>query len=356
MSRRPAKTRRDFLKDAARAAGAASLAGLAGCFPDVGGRWPTVTEACLGESRPVPEALAGKVSEVFCEASVVTKPRYELQVEQVRPMLDAALGGLAPSVSELWRQVVPEFDASTRVGIKVNCLNSSVPTSAPLVKALCDVLVEQAGVSRDRILVWDRRTDELKRCGFTSEALGGVAVQGTLESMDDASGPGYGDPICGAVAGKTPRLSRILTDLTDVTINVPVLKTHGVSGVTAAFKNIYGIIDIPASYHSNLVQTLPVLYALPPIRNAMRLHVLDAYQAIVTGGTSDPPDTVVKTIAVSADPLALDQYSLDLANQLRKAKNIAKLGPVDDKVTGWLQGAAKLGLGKLEYQVARMTL
>ncbi|MGC4115050.1 MAG: DUF362 domain-containing protein [Myxococcales bacterium] len=355
MTRPDAKTRRQFLKDAARAAGAASLAGVAGCFPDVGGHWPRVTEACLGESPEVPAALVGKVSEVFCEASVITKPRYALQEAHVRPMLEAALLGLAPSV-ELWRQLFPEYGSSTRIGIKVNCLNASCPTSAPLVKALVEILVETLGVSLEQIIVWDRRADELKRCGFSSATVGGAQVLGTVQSPDDESGPGYGEPICGAIAGKTPRLSRILTELTDVTINVPVLKTHDVSGVTAAFKNIYGLIDIPAAYHKNLVQTLPLLYALPPISRSMRLHVLDAYQAIVTGGTSDPPDTVVKTIAVAADPLALDSYSLDKANALREARNMEKLGPVDSTLTGWLEGAAKLRLGKLEYVLDQRTL
>lgn len=356
MTRRTGTSRRDFLKGAAQVAGAASVAGLAACFPDVGGQWPHVTEACLDEGGPAPLPGASRVCAVYCEASAVTKPRYELQAGQVRPMLEAALGGLAATLPDLWKQVFPDYSDATRIGIKVNCLNSSCPTSMPVAKALIDVLVETLGIGTDRIVVWDRRGDELTRCGFTSEALCGVRVLGTITSLDDRSGPGYGDPICGAVAGKTPRLSRILTDLTDVTINVPVLKTHDVSGVTAAFKNIYGIIDNPADYHDNLVDTLPVLFALPPIRKLMRLHVLDAFRVIVAGGTSDPPDTVAKTLAASADPLALDNYSLALANELRAAKNIEKLGPVKSDFTGWLQGAFDLGLGTLDYELVRRTL
>lgn len=353
MAPRDAKTRREFLEYAVRAAGAASVAGIAGCFPEVGGQWPHVSDACLESGEAI--VPSPRVSEVYCEESVVTKPEYAVQAEKVRPMLDAALAGLAASRPELWQQVFPDFTSRTRIGIKVNCLNGSCSTSVPLVKALVDVLRESLDVAADRIVVWDRRLDELKRSGFTQEAVGAPVV-GTLNAISDPGGPGYGDPICGFVGGKTPRLSRILTDLTDVTINVPVLKTHDVSGVTAAFKNIYGIIDNPADYHNNLVDTMPMLYALPPIRNSLRLHLLDAFQAVTTGGTSDPPDTVVKTIAVSADPLALDNYSLALVNRLRAAKNMEKLGPVNTKLLGWIENAQKAGLGKLEFDLVQATV
>ncbi|MBI5548208.1 MAG: DUF362 domain-containing protein [Deltaproteobacteria bacterium] len=352
MSRRARKTRREFLKDAARVAGAASLAGLAGCFPEVGGHWPHVTEQCLDGTQLTPNPGTSRVTEVFCEASVVTEPRYALNAEAMRPMVDAVLGGLAPSIAELWSRAFPDFTQETRIGIKVNCLNVDCATSVPLVKALVDLLKETLRLDAERIIVWDRRLDELTRCKFTEEAVG-CRVMGTINSTKDAGGPGYGEPICGAVAGKMPRLSRLLTDLTDVTINVPVLKTHGVSGVTAAFKNIYGIIDNPADYHDNLVTAMPELYRLPPIRKSLRLHLLDAFQAVTVGGTSDPSDCTPKLVAASLDPLAFDAYSLNLVNKLRAARGV---GAVDSKVTGWLEGAFKAGLGTLEHELVQMTI
>jgi len=327
----------------------------------VGGHWPKLEQACVDAEDTTPLDGKGLVSEVFCDASVVTKPVYALQVPQIRPMLNAALLGLAPTLADLWKQVIPEFSDQTRIGIKVNCLNNSCPTSVPLVRALVDLLKESLKVDASRIIVWDRRLDEMKRCGYSEESIG-ATVMGTVSNIDDTGGPGYGEPICGAVGGKTPRLSRILTDLTDVTINVPVLKTHGESGVTAAFKNIFGIIDNPADYHSRpsarqfLVEHMPLLYRLPPIRTRLRLHLLDAFQAVTMGGTSDPPDTVVKMIAVSADPVALDNYSLALVNKLRADRNLEKLGPVDTTLTGWLAGAHKIGLGKLDHDVVRRAL
>ena len=86
--------------------------------------------------------------------------------------------------------------------------------------------------------------------------------------------PGYGEQISPTIECQSPRLSRILTELTDLTINCPVLKTHDVSGITAAMKNIYGIIDIPDSYHAPIQTGLPKLYALPAIRNAISLTIV----------------------------------------------------------------------------------
>lgn len=340
--RRP--SRRQFLLGAASASATAL-----GCFPDVGGTWPQLTEACL-QSSPVQANERSPVIEVLRADSVLVDPstqRASVQEGPVREMVDealTALGGAAP-----WRTLLPDFVPGMRVGIKVNVLNELCPTSVPLVKALVGSL--SAGLELDPrdIIVWDRRLDELERAGFTSESVG-ATVMGTVNSMGDSRGPGYGEPICGMVAGKAPRLSRILTELTDLTLNCPVLKTHAICGVTAALKNVYGVIDIPGEYHRNLSSALPALYQLPPVRSRFRLALVDALVAVTTGGTSSPPDTVPRRILLSADPVATDAYALALVEKLRAEKEIG-LPPVDRSVMGWLEKAAAEGLGTLEYEL-----
>lgn len=340
-------TRRQVL-----AAGAALAAG-SGCFPDVGGKWPVITEACtdadvlpvLTASSPVAEAQRDDA--VAVDAST---GRATIDGARVREMLDAVLASLVPG-GQPWRTLLPDWSAEQRIGIKVNVLNERCPTSLPLVKALVDSLVEGLGAARERIIVWDRRVDELERSGFTASSVG-ATVMGTLRSATDASGPGYAEPSCGVVAGSVPRLSRILTELTDVTINVPVLKTHAICGLTGAMKNIYGVIDNPGDYHKNVVTALPALYRLPVIRRKFRFHLLDALVAVTTGGTSDPADTVPKRLLASADPLALDACALALADRLRDEKQLG-LGPVDRSATGWLENAHALGLGSLQYDVKK---
>lgn len=349
-------SRREFLSNVAKVAAGASAASLAGCFPDVGGEWARLTEACMDPNPPAEPAESARVVEVYRADSVLESPT-RIQEAAMRPMLEAALQALAQS-DKPWPVLLPGVTSATRVGIKVNCLNSYCSTRVPLVKALVDSLKEGIGLDAAHILVWDRTLEELRSCGFTAEAVG-ATVMGTNDTRTRQGGPGYGPVFCGVVAGKAPRLSRILTDLTDLTINFPVLKTHGISGVTAGLKNIYGIIHNPGQYHTNIGSALPELYGLPPIRKHIRLTLVDALIAVVTGGTSDAADAKPRRILAGTDPIAIDYRALAVVNALRADDSLWKdsrgqptsLPAVDASLTGWLQRAATLGLGKLSYEL-----
>ncbi len=363
MGRRRRKSRREFLTTVARVGAGAAVTGISGCFPDVGGSWPEVQAACQQSDAGVEAEASSRVVEVFRADSVVDvggddsdAVKMVVNDEVVRPMLDELLLSLTEGAADPWRVILPDFHRSMRIGIKVNCLNEMVPTSVALVKTLVQSLRESLDIDGQQILVWDRRLDELvppaPRKLFDAEELG-VRVVGTVNSAGGTGGPGYSEPICGAVAGRTPRLSRILTEMTDVTINCPVLKTHGVSGVTAALKNIYGIIDNPGEYHANLSLALPELYNLPPIRNHIRLTILDALIAVTTGNTDAPPDTYPGRIIASRDPLALDRYAVDLVNRLRADKQLG-LPDVEPSILKWLVNGHELGLGSLQYDLRRL--
>jgi hypothetical protein len=240
-----------------------------------------------------------------------------------------------------------------RIGLKVNALNGFVSTSLPVVQAVIAGLERDLGIPKSDIVVWDRRLDELNRAGLTAEALG-TQVIGTVNSTTDFGGPGYEDCFCTVSPGKRVRLSRILTELTDATINCPILKTHEVSGVTAAFKNVYGVIDNPGDFHDDLNTALPAFYALAPVRERFRFTVLDALIAVIMGGTASESDTAPKRIIVSADPLALDYHTLGLVNQLRAADG--SMMPVPEALTAWLANAHQLGIGAREVELVPVVL
>jgi uncharacterized protein (DUF362 family) len=222
-------------------------------------------------------------------------------------------------VDNPWPVLLPTYAKGNRIGLKVNCLNGNLPTSPAVISAVVKSLTDKLGVNPNDIIVWDRRLDELTRNpGYTRAGLGGAQMMGTVNSTTDAAGPGYSETFCGVICSKPPRISKILTEMTDITINFPVLKTHDVSGITGALKNIYGIINNPGDYHQAVIaDALPALYRLPPIRKSIQLTIIDGLIAVIWGGTDAQPDAIPKRILVSKDPLAMDSYALALINKLR---------------------------------------
>jgi hypothetical protein len=387
MSGAGGRTRREILADAAKAAAAASVAGLAGCFPTVGGQWPDaadqsicskVPDASSGPDKPKFRPATNAVVEVFDENSVAKKGAKDIiQPEAVVAMMATGLKALAGEVQKAgsgngnspalpqgegdpvdnpWKILLPDYQSGQRIGLKVNCLNPRVPTSGAFVRALVLSLKDGLGIDPAKIIVWDRVLEELKtKARYTEDDLAGAQLMGTVVSTAAATQdePGYGEIICPPIEGENPRLSRIMTDMTTVTINCPVLKTHNVSGVTAAMKNIYGIIDIPGKYHKPKIQkAMPAIYALPAVRDSLVLTIVDALIGVVTGDTDSSPDINPKRILLAQDPVAMDNYALNLVNQLRGSMT-PSMGPVDTSVLGWIDNAHQLGLGNKDYALVK---
>jgi hypothetical protein len=408
MSGARGRTRREILADAAKAAAAASVAGLAGCFPSVGGIWPDAGEknACLNRGdggsdagsaieKPPFFPATNAVVEVFDEGSVTKKGAKDfIQPDVVAAMLATGLKALANQIqgatggasdggapevdasaspqgddqadaglgngdagieTNPWKVLLPGYQPGQRIGLKINCLNGNVPTSGAIIRAIVTSLRDGLNIEPSNIIVWDRTLDDIKIRGrYTDDQMAGAQMMGTLAIAGKVTDgdPGYGDVICPPIDGETPRLSRIMTDMTHLTINVPVLKTHNVSGVTAAMKNIYGIIDIPGRYHKPKLQTaLPAIYALPAVRNSLVLTITDALVGIVTGDTDWPSDITPKRLLLAQDPVAMDNYALALVNQLRREEK--NMDPVDETVLGWIDLAHKLGLGNKNYSLVK---
>lgn len=280
------------------------------------------------------------------------------QLDVVQSMVDAVLSALAGGVANPWSVLLPTAGPCTRIGLKVNCLNPYFPTSPAVVRAIIKNLQDNLHVCPGNIWVWDRRLDELQDAGnYADTHLQGARLVGTVNSTTNVGGPGYSSSFFGTFQGSTPRLSRILTEQTDVTINCPVLKSHGQSGVTAGLKNIYGIIDIPGSYHTepktntDLQTALPALYNIPAIRKSIKLTIVDALRAVTLGDTASQPDCTPGRIFASLDPLALDYYALDLVNQLRATR---KQPPIAGTIVSWMGNAYRLGLGAQSYNLVTL--
>ncbi|MBI3180281.1 MAG: hypothetical protein HYZ27_11510, partial [Deltaproteobacteria bacterium] len=161
------------------------------------GEWAALTAECEDLEPVVPLEGASRVVEVSRPTSVVETTdstgarRASIDANAMRPMLEAGLRDLTGSDSP-WRTIFPDYSATMRIGIKVNCLNETLTTSPRLVKALVSSLRESLDVGPERIIVWDRRLDELQpnppRARLTEDDLGAM-VLGTVRSVEDTGGP-----------------------------------------------------------------------------------------------------------------------------------------------------------------------
>lgn len=121
----------------------------------------------------------------------------------------------------------------------------------------------------------------------------------------------------------------------DVLINVPIAKTHGITTLTMAMKNLMGIIGGPRGrWHPQIHQALADL--ITKIRP--QLTVLDAYRIMIrngpTGGSVEDVKLAGKCI-IGTDQVAVDAYGATLfgykpqeIGYLRIASEM-KLGEID---------------------------
>ncbi|MBM3242526.1 DUF362 domain-containing protein [Candidatus Poribacteria bacterium] len=256
------------------------------------------------------------------------------------------------TISEAWQEILPNYKPDQVIGIKVNCINSSLPSHPQVVSALISSLVD-FGVPENNIVIWDRTNGELSRCGYNLNTGDfGVRCWGT-----NSGGWGYDKSKPIKVAGQTRYLSKILTQLCDYLINVPVLKDHSAAGVTLSLKNHYGSVDNPGAMHGdNCDPFIAELNKAPDIKNKTKLIVLDALLGIYLGGPGGAPQFKPNILAMSYDTVALDWYGLQLINEERQNRG---LGKVTEKAR-YIQTAAQMGLGtndksQIEFVSAQVT-
>ena len=214
---------------------------------------------------------------------------------------------------EAWKRIARPGEV---VGLKVNCLaGRGASTSVALVDAICERL-QQAGVPARNIVIWDRLNDDLDGAGFrVATASGKIRCLG-----NDAAG--YESDLA-AHGSAASLLSKTLTQTCDAVINMPVLKDHGIVGVTMALKNLFGAIHNPNKYHSDVGDPYVAdVNMLPPIRQKVRLTICDAITAQYEGGPSYMPQWgwSYNGLIVSRDPVALDYTGWQIIERKRAEK------------------------------------
>ena len=274
----------------------------------------TLAAVKLGDGRAValPSASAEPARSrvvIACDARI-RSAGMGFDSARLAQLLDRALQASfgCDSPVEAWRKVVRPGEV---VGLKVNCLGGRGNATHPeLVEAITERL-RQAGITE--IVIWDRQNSDLERARFK------IAEHGSGVRCFGNDVMGYEDDL--ATFGKAGSLlCRTLTQVCDAVINLPVLKDHGIAGVTLALKSMFGAIHNPNKYHSNACDPYVAdVYALAPIRQKVRLHICDGLNAQYDGGPSFMPQWMwpFNGLLVSRDPVALDYMGWKIIEKKR---------------------------------------
>jgi uncharacterized protein (DUF362 family) len=254
------------------------------------------------------------------KVAIARDPANAIDSARLAQLLDravqAALDGNSPL--EAWKKIVRPGEV---VGLKVNCLAGRGASTSPLlVDAVCERL-QQAGIRAGNIVVWDRLNSDLESAGFRpSSRAGRIRYIGNDEAGYESDLAAFGE------AGSL--LSTTLTRTCDAIINLPVLKDHGIVGVTMALKNFFGAIHNPNKYHSNGGDPYVAdVYMLPPIRKKVRLTICDAIAPQYEGGPSYMPhwSWPFHGLIASRDPVALDYTGWQIIEGKRAEKGLPTL-------------------------------
>ncbi len=296
MSQKP--SRRDFLRGC-----------VAGAF------FPAVLKSALN-----PAEGGRATSKVVIARDAGLRPDgTNVDEARVGKLVDRALAAFFDRKDSMqaWRELVKPGEV---VGLKVNCLGGrGISTSRPLVWAVAERL-KQAGIADKNIVIFDRSDRDLVAGGFAVPTWRGIRSIGNNTA-------GFEDEL--AVYGSVgSRLSKTLTQTCDAVISLPVLKDHGITGMTMALKNMYGVIHNPNKYHPNGGDPfIADVNMLEPIRRKVRLTIADATTAVYEGGPGFQPQWAweFNGVIVGRDPVALDTVAWQLIDAKRKENGIKTL-------------------------------
>jgi hypothetical protein len=317
----------------------------------------------------MPGLYPGKVVKITDPASVIEgKP----QEDAAYNMLKAAMLSLTgeKSLKKAWRKIVSPKDI---IGLKVNPVAGKLLTTSHVVTKSVIKQLEESGIPRKNIVIWDRREMQLHETGYTSENYPGIKITGT-ECMDEKGGfynnegklyseeridrnqyfyadlegthDDYTIPYM-VNGGKYSYFTKICTEQVTKIINIPILKNAGPT-TTLALKNLaYGTITNTSRLHKIWHETCAFVCAFPPVRDKVVLNIADGLIGCFDGGPSAKPQFICNynMLIVGTDPVAVDRTGHDVII----AKRIEKGIQTEDKKSASkfidLAQDLKLGIG-----------
>ncbi|HEX8372756.1 MAG TPA: DUF362 domain-containing protein [Chthoniobacterales bacterium] len=327
--------------------------------------------ASPAEPEPTPMALPpAPVGEVFAVQNPGMITSYQADDASVKQAVDRLVIAVTkqPTAAAAWSSLVKPTD---RVGLKISAAGQQYFSTHHAVVNAVVAGLQQAGISNDRIIVWDRNADDLKQAGYR-EKPGSYRVRWPYPGRGYAPKSIYVSSVLGQLIWGDLEFTRrystfeldpnekpkdnlssnshyalVLANEVDKVINLPVLSAHANCGLAGALYNMtIPNIDNWRRFTSGFAQSdpaIPEMYADPIISGKVVLTIMDGLIAQFAGGPEFHPNYAVHhaTLYASRDPVALDTVAIKQIDQWRVR---AKMRP-NETDASYLQTAREYGLG-----------
>ncbi len=334
-----------------------------------------------GQAQETPEAPAPAPVAKSVVYSVTNRDAihdFEENHEITRRMVDELVTAAThePDIARAWRSLVSPTD---RVGIKIATSGGQYFCSHRGVVAAILAGLESAGVPRQRVIVWDRESANLRAAGYLPDRLGcivraidpprgfdpaakivspifGRLIWGDFEFHTGAPGHVHGVFEEDQMSAQSHIASLLVHEVNKV-INVAALSDERGCGIAGALYNM----TVPNIDNSRRFSqpgggsSIVDLYGNPQIGRKVVLHIMDALVAQYAGGPQFDPNYAIqyKTLFAGKDPVAIDATAFRLLEYWRSQ---SKLPPIGEKAE-WLQEAEVMRLGHYaedEIEVRRL--
>jgi uncharacterized protein (DUF362 family) len=259
---------------------------------------------------------------VIAQDPLLQSQQHQINTDRLIKLLDSGIQTYFDNDNHLdaWKKIARPGDV---IGLKVNCLSGPGGTHRELVEAICERLRE-TGIPAQDIVIWDRLDEDLENGGFK------IVYRGNQIKCfgNDAIGYSSDFEIYGSAASL---VSNTISQLCDVVVNIPVLKDHGIAGLTMSLKNMFGAIHNPNKYHLDVGDPyIADVYMLPSIRKKVRFTICDTINPQYEGGPSLMPQWMwpFNGLIFGTDPVAIDYQGWKIIENERKLKQLKSLKDV----------------------------
>ena len=259
---------------------------------------------------------------------------FSPQPHVVESMIVAGLLRFTGSSSEksAWQSFVSTQDV---VGIKVHSAPGRTSGTRPVVVAELIESLFRAGISPNQIVIWDRRSIDLRLAGYYDLAEKyKVGIAGASDSGYDKD-VFYETPLVGKLVygdlefgkkgegiGRNSYLSKLITQRLTKVINVTPLLNHNQAGVSGA---LYGLatasIDNVLRFEDpdRLGTAIPEIYGMPELADKVVLNIVDALICQYRGEERSllHYSTVLNELWFSRDPVAVDALAIKVLEENR---------------------------------------